>query len=93
MVNAVGAYQQTSQLQSASQTLKSREELTTDRRTRDQTDESVRVARTKDTAETKTADATKTTEDRRQNAVNDQTTQAAGKDSAQRRGSLLDVVA
>lgn len=92
MVNAVGAYQQTAQLQTAAATAK-RQEQVADRRAPDTEIDDTRVTRAKDAAVNKSAEAAKSTEDRRQTAVNDQPTQAAGKDAAQRRGSLLDVVA
>lgn len=97
MINGVNSYQQTQSLQQLSQN-KDRDVQgqTTQLRDRDRDSDDTRVARTRAEALNKT-NTTETTRDDRQQALqaqrDTQSTQAGGKDAAQRRGSLLDITA
>lgn len=92
MLSGVNAYQQqVQQLQQAQvqQPARQTEELKAREREKDGTV----ITRTRTESASKANAAETTREDRRQVAVNDRPTQAGGKESAQRRGSVLDITA
>ena len=90
MVSGVGAYQQTVSLQQLVQP-SNRDSQTTDLREKDRSREDAQVARTRDTALTRTNGDEQSRNEQKLLDIENMPTQVAGKDAAQRRGSLLDV--
>ena len=95
MISGVGAYQQISVIQQATQQTARQSEATEVREGDRDRDDATTVKQAQTAALNESNEAKTSDDDRRQLAANDQQpqTQTAGKDAAQRRGSLLDVVA